>query len=196
MKYLICGHMRSGTKYCSRLALNLGVGILHEKEGKQGMSFWEHVVCPKNWAVLIHIVRNPIDVISSSYTCMPRSWKYMSEHIGIDLMSFPMPIRAMITWVWWNRVIRNNYPSLTCRVEDLTSHTKSFDDFCKWLNVSPDSDWNKFPPSDWNTCKHRNRPTSKGTMPYRTVTKGDLMKADIQQYEKVAIEAEKYGYVL
>lgn len=80
-KFLITGHSRSGTGYMSELMKSLGYDVGHEKYGEDGISSWVHahptLTVPwyrtksrsgLGFEKVFHVVREPMDVISSTLT--------------------------------------------------------------------------------------------------------------------------------
>lgn len=129
MKTLITGHGRSATGYMAKLMQAAGLDIGHEILGKDGVSSWLHIapggsvtwageIEAVNYDHIIHVVRNPLDVIASAQTLRDESWLYMERVIGRRLPTDKVE-RAMTTYLEWNRLIDQHGPSLRVRAEDI-----------------------------------------------------------------------------
>src|SRR5687767_5167182 len=112
---VIVGCGRSGTKYTAKLFCDLGIGVGHERLGKEGIASWvlsgEHGKSPwgpKMAALrgiplkIAHQVRHPLKTISSVMTAKPRSWKFIAQNIACDRDRL---LRcSMQYWLYWNEL--------------------------------------------------------------------------------------------
>lgn len=129
MKYLITGHPRSGTKYMSELFKNNGHDIGHEEMGKDGTSNWQMAVYANEYPykvndnftrmdidfdVLIQVIRNPIDAVSSiAFTEQPSEW-FRAKYVSI-YGNFVE--RAILSYVGWNKLILAQNPDYILPLE-------------------------------------------------------------------------------
>lgn len=129
MKYLILGHPRSGTKYMSEMFKNNGHDIGHEEMGKDGTSNWQMAVYASEYPykgkddftridfepdVLVHVIRNPIDAISSiAFTEQPSEW-FRAKYVPI-FGNFVE--RAILSYVGWNKLITAQKPDIVLPLE-------------------------------------------------------------------------------
>ena len=96
---LITGCGRSGTTYVSKLLCEAGLDLLHHDVGPDGSVDWCLAVTsdvPLPWGKkgrssgdyvfdrVLHQVRAPLAVISSSMTIKDRSWDYISNFTSIN----------------------------------------------------------------------------------------------------------------
>lgn len=120
MPILITGHPRSATGYMAKIMQSAGIEVGHEKMMRDGISSWMHIqpagdvswagkIKHYNYDHIIHIVRDPIDVIASSQTLSHEAWSYFSKIFG----KLPDNIieRAMTTWIKWNNLINKKAKS-------------------------------------------------------------------------------------
>lgn len=96
--FLISAFGRSGTHYTSRLLQAIGIDAPHEKLGNDGGVSWKHIVpgefrylgkrrveaiVDPGFDAIIHQVREPLKVLSSSFTFSESTWHYMEHHLGL-----------------------------------------------------------------------------------------------------------------
>jgi hypothetical protein len=129
MKYLITAHPRSGTKYMSELFKNNGHDVGHEEMGKDGTSNWQMAVYANEYPykgkdnftrmdiefdMIIQVIRNPIDAVSSiAFTEQPSEW-FRSKYISI-YGNFVE--RAILSYVGWNKLILSQAPDMILPLE-------------------------------------------------------------------------------
>lgn len=165
---LVTGCGRTGTLSLSDyIRTELGMRSLHEKfetnavlvswlyavpnaktypfEGKKSPRYREQQLAVlKNanlplFAPVVHIVRHPLKVISSTRRCFcgrgtrknslgrvsdTMSWKFVDQHIAMPRANLPYDslLRSMTYWYEWNMLIRKTHATListTLRIEDL-----------------------------------------------------------------------------
>lgn len=112
MKTLVLGFPRSGTRTMAR---KLGLG--HEQANENGTSDWRLAFNQPKVDRLIHVVRNPIDVISSNlFTTSPKSVNFIK-----DTLNFPDSLSTLgiliYGWIQWNQQIRSLNPDVTINIE-------------------------------------------------------------------------------
>jgi hypothetical protein len=169
---LVTGCGRSGTKYA---ALYFGLG--HEYMSDAGIASWylapaKPVLPPwhgqvpdEDWDEVIHIVRHPLDCISSLSTLASGSWSWMQDYIDIG-PDMPPLVKAMQYWLQWNDMAE-------ARVEMAPAGIKA-------LHI--ESLWSRTLRTDINTRNHD------------MVDWGDLLGADEDLYRQVMQRAFLYGY--
>ena len=148
-------HPRSGTVYMSRLFTEaFGVEVGDEtRMGKDGISsFLIGAVDNPRWGPdpwdydfenRIHLVRNPLKVVSSVLACVTEGvQEYMARECGVD-PELPAPHRCLLVYREWNKRIEIRKPNIRMKVEDAPEH------LAKWLDREPDA--SKLPPTDTNS---------------------------------------------
>lgn len=117
-----------------------GRRVGHEEMGPDGIVSWLHVgegtlyegrcIEMPQYDDLWHLVRSPLNVISSQTTALRVSLEFIRNNLNIleydelpeisDNMTGPEKVRfAARTWVAWNQKIEDMGPSFRLRVEDL-----------------------------------------------------------------------------
>lgn len=140
------GLPRGGTRYASRLLVSAGVRALHEANGRDGsVSCW---LVPNDWwhphaqsngirsdfpeAHLIHVVRNPLDTISSlSVFNHHLFWQWQRWHSGIDYEKNSIRFYANF-WLRWNDLIEKQNPFVRLSVE---RPAESWQKICETLEI-------------------------------------------------------------
>jgi hypothetical protein len=101
----ILSHGRSGTLYTAKILQSIGLDFGHEKDGKDGAIggiFFKGDRDLSSYGQIFHQVRHPLNVISSSTTCKPSSFKKVFEKTGLGEMNEKDPLRrAMLSWVFY-----------------------------------------------------------------------------------------------
>lgn len=118
MRTIVLGFPRSGTKTLSKV-YNLG----HEEFNKNGISDWHLLPTYKidNNDDLIHVVRNPVDCISSNfYTALFDSIQFLKQSSGIEKSTRVLDI-LIRSWIYWNKKIRELAPDLTIKIEEIAT---------------------------------------------------------------------------
>jgi len=127
-KLLITGCGRSGTKYIAELLKQYGFDIGHEQDGTDGIASWPMTITHGKsvWGpsfqeyefnTIVHQVRNPIMVISSSHTILDESWNYIGKYMPLDKMDSKLMMCAKY-WYYWN-LKAERIARLTYRIEDV-----------------------------------------------------------------------------
>lgn len=125
------GHPRGGTRYASRLLVTAGCRALHEANGRDGsvscwltVNDWWHPHMHSNGlrsdypeAVILHIVRNPLDSITSLAKFKHMLfWSWQRFHTGLDYQPESMEFYAKF-WLKWNEIIESQNPFARMAVE-------------------------------------------------------------------------------
>jgi hypothetical protein len=140
---LVTGCGRSGTKYTAELLQRVGLDVLHEKMGADGIATWCMAVdsCDSPWGggrhdlkfkTILHQVRHPLKVIPSLTTFTARSWQFIERYVPCP-QSDPVILRAAKYWYYWN-LEAEKIASWRYRIEALP---QIFDEFCRRLGVEP-----------------------------------------------------------
>jgi hypothetical protein len=137
-KALITGCGRSGTAYISSLLSLAGLDVGHEVAvGKYGIASWLLAVPADSvpWGparrdfpiqTILHQVRHPLAVISSSQTLAPHSWEFICKHIPCEVDE-PLALRCAKYWHFWNQSVESE-ADWRYRVEDLPA---IWDELCR-----------------------------------------------------------------
>jgi hypothetical protein len=143
-KLLVTGCARSGTQFSAVLFDQLGLGIGHEKMGRDGIASWCMAV-DAEWVPwgevrtrfcfehVFHQVRHPLAVIRSSLTLKPRSWQFICAHTPCD-PGDPVIVRAAKYWLYWN-LHAEEIATVTFRIESIRSELERL---CDGLGIRAD----------------------------------------------------------
>ena len=143
-KFLIVGHPRSGTGFMAKLLQSFGYDVRHEAMGKDGISSWMFAVKDyQPWTdkilnrkdfefkYLIMNLRNPLDIVSSTYFTEEASLPFRKKHLNIvGLNKLEIAVESVIKWY---RLIEEQRPDLIIKVdqkpkEKLLYYLKRFED--------------------------------------------------------------------
>ena len=159
---LVVGHPRSGTGYMAKTLSSNNILLGHECMNRDGISSWMFAArsdkvpytsdnsVPSQYIFdnIIHVVRNPLDVIASmAYSVLPddKVLNYMENYIYIDQQEDHI-VTAVRTWIGWNRLISALHPNIIIQVE------RAFDKLESFLDVKlPIRSTSK----KYNTRKHK-----------------------------------------
>ena len=111
-RIIILGHPRSGTGYAAWVARQYGLHIGHERLRADGISSWfwgikdksppfgrGYVECPDGYKdLVIYSLRNPEDVIMSTYYTENRTKKYREKHLNHDLSGIQGAAYSYLKW--------------------------------------------------------------------------------------------------
>jgi glycosyltransferase involved in cell wall biosynthesis len=173
----------------SALLKSAGKDIGHEIVGNDGVSSWLHAgagyvpwlsgeVITHRWEKVIHIVRNPLHVISSAQTLSDQAFVYMFDFLG----EHPGGERSlrwyMWSWLKWNELVETQAVA-RFRVEDLLKDSEALSGFCELAGVAMTP---SMPPKTVNARKHTD------------FTWLDLELADSALCRQVKDKAIAYGY--
>lgn len=191
-KILITCHPRSGSKYTHHLLQYLGYDSLFEKRNPRGFTVsWKHITsgnfespCAEKEIIckfdkIIHQVRHPLKVISSSVTLWTMSMNYIAKFINLPdkiINQNNTILNCMCSWVGWNKLIEEK-ASWRYKIEDLNYIGKIW---CNNLEI-PDTYIPALPPK--NCRKHKQ------------LTWKDLFEVNVNKAQEVKELAFKYGYV-
>ena len=152
------GHPRSGTVYMSLLMQAFGKDVGDENRmGKDGISsFLIGAMETPRWGPdpwlydfknRMHLVRNPIEVISSVLACVTEGvQEYMARECGVDPET-PCPRRTVEVYLAWDKLIRIRKPNMRVKVEDAPEFVG------QWLGMKVPA-VAKLPPTDTN-CREQ-----------------------------------------
>lgn len=200
---LIAAHPRSAQNYISRVlsTTNKQIGVGYSRaDGKKffeddvpvkdGVVSFSQIRRPDRFDVILHQVRDPLKVISSSTTeefgtyllifrtvnGFPKQVKNR-DYDNWEQMFKENPVIPLWTWVHLNKAI-DRVSSLRYRIEDID---QAYPEICRLLDIEPEP---KVPdiPRDFNTRPHIN------------YTWRDLESFDNQLCEEARKMAERYGY--
>jgi len=187
---IVTAYPRSGTGYTARLLQAANVDMGHEKVGIDGVVSWLHIghgsvpwidkpIMDQVWDKIIHIVRDPIKVISSAQTLSDESFEYMFNVLN-DHPGGERSIRwYMWTWLKWNEFIESRVPDYRFRVEDLKVGNPALDGFLRLFGVMAEPELPK---------------ENTNSRPHSILTWLDLKTADSCLCKKVREKALEYGY--
>lgn len=205
---LVTAHPRSGTQYIAELLVAHGLDMPHESAfkdgqrikhalGRDGIVSWQHAGISGEWKTrvkkaLIHLVRNPLDVIAStafslSPIAFPLMWDAIPEPDFYRLdppMSPENRVRlAMHTYLFWNELIEGREPDLRVKLEDIVNCGPGLYQLALHLGFTPDEEIaESIGPR--NCGQHVN------------LSVEDLMAVDDYLGSLILQMAEEYGYEL
>jgi hypothetical protein len=160
LKVLVTGCGRSGTRYTTFLFRRLGLDVLHERLGRDGIASWTMAVSSEqrpygppsshcSFEHVFHQLRNPLEVIRSVTTFGPESWAFICAHTPCR-MEDPVLLRAATYWLYWtdyaDRIATWRY-----RIEAIDA---IFPELCERLGVGCDWQVLRSIPRDVNTRSH------------------------------------------
>ena len=197
---LITGCGRSGTTYVSKLLSEAGLELLHHDVGPDGSVDWCLAVTsdvPLPWGKkgrssadyvfdrVLHQVRAPLAVISSSMTIKDRSWDYISNFTSIEPQDSSIR-KSMLYWLEWNRLAEAK-ADITYRVEQIKD-VSTWSALCSVLErpelVEQHDTLIGAIASDTNTRRDD----------YAPLTWDDLRNEDEALTAEILEQAERYGY--
>lgn len=128
MKILVAGYPRSGTTYANAYFKSKGLDLKHESVGKDGSVSWFHILKEHplgqdinfNPEFVIHLLRKPLDVISSATTLHDSSLIFLARHSKFNKENSKL-LLLMHSYIYWYKMLQNR-AHLTIRVEDLKSN--------------------------------------------------------------------------
>jgi len=133
---MICviGCPYSGTKYASHYYQKRNLNLLHEHErdDADGTIDWKKTTMDlSGYNAIWHLVRHPLDCISSLYDLNNSKMKYIIKQIGMDVKEVPVKKTgefkgnriktAMNVWLRWNAIAEKKAQK-TIRVEKLKDY--------------------------------------------------------------------------
>jgi len=133
---------------------------------------------------IIHQVRNPIKVISSSQTMAAGSWAFMKRYIELPATT-DLIILATYSWVRWNQLIETlikttNIECLRMRAEEIDNIYTTLCDFVGFKNSESIPEISK----------------KINTRDYQMVSMSDIKNKAPEIVPELISLADKYGYSL
>lgn len=141
-KVIVTGCGRSGTLYMAKVLTALGFDVGHEGFMADGVSSW-YIVEPTRAeavkdmvrgcdVVFIHLIRNPMEVISSMMRCeliRTRSSLDFFARTNPEYNELELIERCARYWVEWNKFAAHRFPmDVRLRVDDMP---KALDELCE-----------------------------------------------------------------
>jgi hypothetical protein len=125
------GHPRTGTGYTTKLLQSMGLNVLHEKMGEDGIVAWQFATKLKNkpfiasgldkqtfrFNTIIYNVRNPLHSIPSIVHTESKTLEFRM-HAGKFKESENVVETAVRSILAWDTMIRAMKPHFTYRIED------------------------------------------------------------------------------
>jgi GR25 family glycosyltransferase involved in LPS biosynthesis len=211
---LAVGHPRCGSGYMSELFKACGLDVGHEKMGKHGISSWMFAVEDDEypWALnplartrknkhfghVVQFVRDPRQAIPSiirENRHAEKSYAFRRKHIlsafGVDLDAAGCEVeRAMMSYLYWNKLVEAQAIDLTVRVEDAEECVlRSLKD---WRLVATERSLPAPPPKNLNADK-----LYRGILPERPDLSDDDWGQVADDLKRQINEAcVRYGYDL
>jgi len=209
---LFIGHPHCGSGYMSKLLGYFGLEVGHERMGKRGISSWMFAVedernpfaldplsvSRKNthFHSIVHFVRNPQTAIPSIVRedrHSKKSYAFRRKHIlsafGVDLDAAQSEVeRAMLSYVYWNKIVERQWIDLRVRVEEAVIPMRDFLAARDWLPAEAAT--GNPPPKDVNAQK-----LYQGKLPERpTLSEADWDDVDEGVKNKANSMCKRYGY--
>lgn len=131
---LIVGHPACGGKFISRIFTVYGCEIGYKVMGKFGLCNWRSAVKTYNFGIkrLIMYVRDPVSAIKAIIARGRENpeYSYRQETIkrlyGVNLDDFSDVDAAVLSFLYWNQMIKDQSPELIIKVEEATHTVKNF----------------------------------------------------------------------
>jgi hypothetical protein len=209
---LAIGHPCCGASRMSKVLQSLGLDVGHDRIGERGISSWKFAVeeaCAPlagrdrsasrkatHFGAVVQFVRDPRQAIPSiirENRHAEKSYAFRRKHIlssfGVDLDAAQSEVeRALLSYVYWNKIIERQPVDLRIRVEEAEAATRAFLEERNWLR--PEAGAGSPPPKDINAPK-----LYKGTLPERP----DLSSEDWDSISDTAKSeanemCRRYGY--
>ena len=193
---LVVGCARSGTTYISKVLKKSGLRIGHEHLSRDGISTCELCdsgkkswkgrwgFCPEkiHFAHIFHQVRDPLNVISSTYVTEDlNSWVFIMKYVPEILMQDSHLVKCAKYWYYWNLKLEK-MAEWTYRLEDLDQRWGEFEER---LGRKVERSAIEETPTNTNGRKTVTR----------QFTWDDLQRElDPELYEKIRQLATRYGY--
>lgn len=179
--FLITAHPRSGTLYTATIFQKLGYKVSHEWENEDGTVSWKHLFQSEKFNPVIHQVRHPLNVISSTHTINKVSFKKMLSEINYKGEIKNKTHKAMITYYFWN-IEANKRCSWRFKIEELGN---IYPELFKLLDLQVPKELPQV-----NKNKHSRKHIKK----YKKVSWNDLFKIDEGLTNKIIKLGGRYGY--
>ncbi|MTW21247.1 hypothetical protein [Allochromatium palmeri] len=169
-RILVTGCGRSGTHYVTSVLRRLGMDVLHEKMGADGIVAWQFAikeVLAKQangrgvaFEHVVHLVRDPIKVISSNHTNNEHAWSHIFAYCP-ECKNENLTVQCAKFWTAWNKRAEE-VADFRIRLEDFSNQ---FALLCSILKLSENrdalvarnvkdidsrSDWKKYKNTSWD----------------------------------------------
>ena len=209
---LAIGHPRCGSGYVSELLKSCGLDVGHERMGQHGISSWMFAVEDdenpwardplaltrkhKHFGHIIHFVRNPRTAIPSiirENRHAEKSYAFRRKHImstfGVDLDAAGSDVeRAILSYLYWNKLIEGQRVDLTVRVEDAEESALRF--LKDRQLIAPECSLVAPPPKNVNTDKRY-----QGTLPkWPVLTDSDWQEVAGDLKSEINESCTRYSY--
>ena len=176
----ILSHGRSGTVYTARILCSIGLDFGHEQDGRDGAIggiFFKGERNLDSYRQIFHQTRAPLDVISSSTTCKPSSFKKVFMKTGFGKVNEKDPLRrAMLSWVFYTSWAES-HSTWRYKVEDIP---QVWDELLSRMGIEP--------------VELPDVPTDTNTREHKQYTWNDLTAADSMLAMGIKESARKFGY--
>ena len=191
-KLLVVACPRSGTRHINAVLNSHNIRTAHEREGEQGTVNWMFSVPYhkngepielKKYDLILHQIRNPLNVVKSFPTIHPVAVKRLSQIAPITDEDSRLLV-GMKAWYYCN-LRCEKLAEWSYRIEDLTKRGDIYLEFCDRLGITP---LNSIKVGGTNTRVHNDKYL-------KHVTWMDFFNEDRQLTEQILELAAKYGYV-
>ena len=189
---LILACPRSGTTYTNKVLRGHGLDFTHEQtHGADGAIGWQYVAegrysdkaghrSDRLWDVVLHQVRNPLDVICSMQSHSAQLWDFIASEIdGFPRADQPIK-RRMRFWLEWNRRAES-MASYTYRVEDVGCGKATDKTLGDILGIE---------------MRETGQSRTTNKRPHAKMTMTDLRRASKGMAKEIETLAARYGYKL
>jgi hypothetical protein len=197
-KILITGFPRSGTGSIAQFCTKNGFFVGHEYMRENGISSWFDTFEGGKFSwrpdktkdyrrdvdKIIHLIRFPLDVISSSSTLLPESFAYMYKVLGRTAPKIISIKDVVRLWIDWNERIES-FAHDRIKIEDMSNFTSAKQFFSNTFNVY------SFPYNLWDCPKSYNK-RDHGYLNWRQFRH----ECGIDLYSEFCSKVKEYGYEL
>jgi GR25 family glycosyltransferase involved in LPS biosynthesis len=208
---LALGHPRCGSGYTASLLSAFKQNVGHEQLLTDGICSWMFAVFDqypfagndgaknrdfKYFKHIIHHVRSPLASISSiirddNYSEVSNNFrrKHIKINFDIDVNQYDNSIeRAVASYIYWNKIIENQNPNISFRVED--QQTKLYEYLLNNNLINSSIDFNSLPSKDINQDKkYKGVHYDKQLLSYQ-----DILGINIELRKELNQLCRKYGY--
>lgn len=206
---LVVGHPRCGSHYMSELLCSMGLEVPHEKMGASGISSWMFAVVDINpnavekyalsrkyshFQFIVHHVRNPRDAVPGIIEENQRnsaSYKFRMKHIqeryAVNLDDYSDMEKAILSYVYWNKIVEEGEVNLVIRVEDEEEKLVEFLIKNGLLSSSTQL-------ASIHKDVISNKPNKETVSEKRTIFEPDWGRVDSKIIKLLNVQCRKYGY--
>lgn len=178
--FLITGCGRSGTLFMANLLILSGYQVGHEFEEKDGLVSWLHLDRVEKYSPVIHQVRHPLNVISSTMI-VPQKSLFRTFNLIPEPEDKDQFFLCMYTWYHWCK-LADKKSSWRFRIENLDN---VYPELFSRLGLEAPEELPDVP---------RDVHTAKGHRNYKQFTWEDLYRRDEELADKIFSLAKEYGY--